>query len=336
MNPLKRSNTCARILRTRTLALVAALAVVCLGGNGRVYAGLVITPTYDTSITSDPNHVAIEASIQSAINVYETKFSNPINVTIYFQEMGSGLGESTKNLYFTPYSSFRSALAAEPTDASKATALAHLPNQTNNPVTGTANMALSTANLKALGLGNFAGVTASDGHLYDGIIGINTSLTSPPNGQSGNYSLFSVVSHEIDEVLGYGSSLAQSFQTDVQPEDLYRFGQNSSTRNYTTTGNNAFFSIDGGATDLDQFNQSGGGADYGDWASSGTPQVQDAFGTPGSSPTLDSAELTVFDVIGYNMQGSAAPEPASMTLFGVGSLMLAGYGWRRCRPKNVE
>ena len=48
--------------------------------------------------------------------------------------------------------------------------------------------------------------------------------------------------------------------------------------------------------------QSGrGGSDYGDWHTSGTPQVQDAFGTPGVNIALGSNEITAFNVIGYDL-----------------------------------
>ena len=65
------------------------------------------------------------------------------------------------------------------------------------------------------------------------------------------------------------------------------------------------------------FNQSGGGSDYGDWATTATPQVQDAFGSPGVDLNLGPNELESFDVVGYNLvtEGSAVasvPEPSSL------------------------
>ena len=42
----------------------------------------------------------------------------------------------------------------------------------------------------------------------DGIVGVNTSITDPPQPNNGsNYSLVSVVEHEIDEILGSGSAI---------------------------------------------------------------------------------------------------------------------------------
>ena len=52
--------------------------------------GLIIHPTFDSSITSDPQAAMIEATINAAIAVYQSDFSNPITVTITFREMAGG------------------------------------------------------------------------------------------------------------------------------------------------------------------------------------------------------------------------------------------------------
>jgi hypothetical protein len=114
-----------------------------------------------------------------------------------------------------------------------------------------------------------------------------------------------VASHEIDEVLGLGSALDQdkgsgNFTGPIEPEDLFRYdgtGARSFTTNVSAT---AFFSLNG-TTDIARFNQVASG-DFGDWYSPGgqTPQVQDAFGTPGSTPVL-GAELRALDVIGFTL-----------------------------------
>src|SRR5882724_2795145 len=48
-------------------------------------SGLVITPTFDSTITSDPRSNAIQAMIISTIQTYQTLFSDPITVTILFR-----------------------------------------------------------------------------------------------------------------------------------------------------------------------------------------------------------------------------------------------------------
>src|SRR5262245_54090129 len=73
-------------------------------------AGLVITPTFDSSITNDPNAATIINTINDAIRLYEARFSDPIEVTIKFQEMTTGLGHSQWWFATVPYSQYRSAL----------------------------------------------------------------------------------------------------------------------------------------------------------------------------------------------------------------------------------
>jgi hypothetical protein len=110
----------------------------------------------------------------------------------------------------------------------------------------------------------------------------------------------------MDEVLGLGSALPSL--TDPFPEDLFRY-DSSGNRNFTTSGDDAYFSLDG-TNLLARFNQDSSG-DYGDWWSIGshTPQVQDAFATPGATPNL-GVELTALDVVGYDLVPTLTIIPA--------------------------
>jgi CSLREA domain-containing protein len=284
---------------------------------------LVITPTFDSSITGDPNAAVIEATINAAIQAYESTYSNPITVRIDFKEMSGGLGASTTGVvYDATYASFRSRLAANQMSsgqADQATALAHLPVQTNNPVTGNPDLAVTPADGRALGL-NTPGLLDSNGNVntggnFDGIIWVNPSITFPPQPNNGStYSLMAVSEHEIDEVLGSPSALPSppNFGRGATPlaVDLYRYN-GSGARSFTTATTTAFFSIDG-TTNLVQYHNTNDGADYGDWQNQGgNPRVQDAFGTPGATPSL-GVELTLLDVIGYDRfsPGAAAPNRA--------------------------
>jgi hypothetical protein len=324
----------ARIMTVKPqLRLLAICVGLALAGQAR--ANLLITPTFDSSITGDPNAASIESTINSAINFYETTFSNAVNVTIDFQE-GGGLGQSNTTLYKVTYQSFINKLTASSSgDATDVTALAHLPTGANNPVNGSLDINAKTANLRALG---YTGVPPFGG--FDGTILLNTALTNVGSpGSTKQYSLLAVVEHEIDEVLGLGSDLGspgQAFFNDPAPVDLFRYDAGG-TRSFSNNANcglsgsgpAAFLSLDG-TTKLAQFNNCANGGDYGDWASNplpggNSPQVQDAYATPGSTPSLNinSPEVAALDAIGYTLVSQTVPEPASLALVGLGLVGLA-------------
>ncbi len=150
-----------------------------------------------------------------------------------------------------------------------------------------------------------------------------------------------MANHEIDESLGVGggaSTIGDTgfFATGVGDMDLYRYTapgvRSFSTLNITTPY--SYFSIDGGNTVLSYFNQTPG-ADYADWLSNPipagfSPQVQDAFGEPGSNPALGVNEITAFNAIGYDLIGAPTPEPSSLLLAGL-ALGLGYFFVRRSR-----
>jgi hypothetical protein len=264
-------------------------------------SGLVISPTFDSSITSDPKAATIMNTINTAIAVYRTRFSDPITVSIKFQKMTSGLGSSSTYYGTISYTSYLAALSNHATTADDAIALAHLPVGPNNPVNGNANMAVTTANLRALG---FAATPPGP----DSTISLNTSICNLDRSSIDptKYDLLAVVWHEIDESLGFGSALngfangAPAPTGPVWGEDLFRYDQTGNRSLSTTRTSQAFFSIDG-TTHLARFNQTAG-ADFQDWftAAPHTPQVQDAVATAGATPDL-GVELTALDVIGFTL-----------------------------------
>src|SRR5689334_18458108 len=75
-------------------------------------AGLVIAPTYDSTITSDVNALAIEAGIQAAINQIQSTFRDDITVPITFRE-GGGLGSSSTTIFDVSYTTYQNALLAD-------------------------------------------------------------------------------------------------------------------------------------------------------------------------------------------------------------------------------
>src|SRR5262249_28705147 len=140
----------------------SAPATISITVNGPL-ADLVIVPTWDTTILNDTNATTIENTINAAILVYETKFSDPITVNIKFAEMSSGLGMSSTFFDTISYQSFYNALLADSKTTNDVSALANIPNSTFNPVDGSSSIEVTTANLRALGL---PGNSALDGTVY--------------------------------------------------------------------------------------------------------------------------------------------------------------------------
>jgi hypothetical protein len=98
---------------------------------------------------------------------------------------------------------------------------------------------------------------------------------------SGEYELIGVVEHELTEVMGRFSLLGDGEYT---PLDLFRYA--GAGVRQMGTGAPSYFSVDGGATNLGNYNnfQTGNSGELGDWAPS-------AATTP-STTTATSASRT--------------------------------------------
>jgi hypothetical protein len=204
-------------------------------------------------------------------------------------------------------------------------------------------VALTSALNAALGLGGGIGINTSDGSCtlgtsgcYNGVITISNSqsLFYRSGSQNPNsYDFYSVVEHETDEILGTSSCLTTTSSgtagtsagcanggAGVSPADLFRYAS-PGVRSYLSSANGsaAYFSINGGVTDIANYNNSPNGDDYGDWDSLAI-RVQNAVGTPGVGNvdiTNDGgSEIAVLDAVGYNLV--PAPEPAATGLLAAG------------------
>jgi hypothetical protein len=311
------------------LLLVVSVFSASLEANA-----VTIVPTWDSSITSDPNVSEITNGIMFAIQTLESNLTDNLNVQIDFVENPNvGLGESSTWVYPAFYSQYRAALQASATSLNDSNALSQLPNGPIDPVQGQSQIQLT------LPLARLTGITTGFGpNGYDATINLNIpimNLTRPPADPS-KYDLISTAEHEMDEVLGFDSTLNNNYPGGpIGPMDLFRYMTNSTglTRTWTTSGDNAYFSVDG--TNLwARFNQNSGG-DYHDWwsltglwAPPGiTPysQVQDAYAYPDTTPNLGTNELAGLDVIGYTLSVPPPAPPALIIAAGGGKTLTLSW-----------
>ena len=180
----------------------------------------------------------------------------------------------------------------------------------SSPISGV--LLMGSAEEKALG---FLGASSS----LDGWVGIASDATvTQQTGGSWSFSptaipgpnqyyLVGVLEHEITEVMGRLSYLDQPGQYGVL--DLYRFA--APGVHQTGTGSPAYFSLDGGTTNLATFNniQLAAG-DLGDWAANvGADAILNAL-PPGQIDGLSTADITVMQALGWTGSVSPAPPPS--------------------------
>jgi hypothetical protein len=279
--------------------------------------GLVFDVTFDSSVADAP--AGFTSAITDAIEYYESVFTNAItiNLDVGWGEIGGqpleggAIGESESYLDAVSYSQLVSALTANATTADQLSAVASLPG--TSP-TGGDVFAVATSEAKALGL-----LSANDTAL-DGDIGFNSNLpyTFNPNDRAvpGEYDLIGVAEHEITEVMGRIAGLDQDGF--YAPQDLFRYA--SPGVRELVAGQPAYFSPDGGVTDLNNFNSNLGG-DQGDWAGSAGDDSYDAFSDSGVANLVSIADLREMNVLGYTLAPGAIP-----AISPDGALLQAGSG----------
>jgi hypothetical protein len=276
--------------------------------------GLTINATFDSSITNHYNAAAIEAMISRAIAIYELLFTDPITIQILFRYApttpdGTPLppGAAAQSVavgYQVPWNDYIGALRAHARGANDIRANASLPGAALS-----SNIITISANGRSVRLNTppamFANGTVGAGGPYDGIVTLNPSFPygfTRPVGP-GNFDAQRATEHEMDEVIGLGTRLGHP-GNDLRPQDLFSWSS-AGVRNISTSGTR-YFSINGGSTNIVNFNQNPS-SDLGDWASASCPQarpyVQNAFFCPGQASDIAAAspEGINLDVIGYNL-----------------------------------
>jgi Alpha-galactosidase, CBM13 domain len=186
--------------------------------------GLIINPTFDSSILNNPNSAVIQAMINRAIGVYELLFSDPITIQILFRYSDAPpspepspspfppdvLSESRSVRYILPWNAFISALRADATTSNDNIANFSLPGSALSPF-----IQASSANGRAVGLDTPPAMLPDGtvgGGPYDGIVTLNSAqpfqFTRPTS--SSAFDAQRATEHEMDEVMGFGSLVRSS------------------------------------------------------------------------------------------------------------------------------
>ncbi|MDR3538001.1 MAG: NF038122 family metalloprotease [Acetobacteraceae bacterium] len=328
---------------TSPLALAAAILV--LGGAASpARAGLTFDFTFDSSINATnfgANVATLEADVIAVGNTFSSMFANNVtlNITVSAMTTQGFLAGSlaTYNDAYT-YADVRTALIDSASTAASITATNELP-LTEPATTKSGLIAVSTAEEKALGLipGKLAGL---NGTFYIGSNigsgqGWDFAGTSTPAANA--YSFIDAAEHEISELMGRSTQLANGNFNYNTPIDLFRCTATgpggSGVINMDPAATNVYFSTDGCATVAKYYNgPNGNGADIQDWASTAFADPYDAYGTPGVYAPLSLVDQEIMNDLGWQ----AAPEPTALACLLPAAFGLVAVRARRQRATSAE
>jgi hypothetical protein len=271
--------------------------------SGEQSAGLTINIIWDSSVANAP--AGFESVVESVVQFYESEFSNPVtlNIDVGWGEVAgtsvtTALGESQSYAESFSYSQIVSALAQNASSNAQVSAVNSLPSSA--PTSG--SLYLTLAEATALGL--VTGATTVDGAVgFSSTLPFSYNTSNTGSVPSGQYDLYGVVAHELSEIMGRISLL--NWGNAASALDLFRYTANGVLA--TAGTQNAYFSDNGGATSLNPYNSSSSG-DFGDLSSSAGNNAFDAFSNSGVINAVTSNDLTMMNVLGYNLASETIPK----------------------------
>ena len=162
---------------------------------------------------------------------------------------------------------------------------------------------LASAEEKALGLMS-ANATGVDGVMGFAADPNGTLFTYDPTNRAvaGKYDLIGVAEHEITHALGR-IALAGTAGNWISALDVFRY----SAPGVHNAAGNAYYSINGGTTNLDWFSTS---SDLADWSSTAGNNSNDAYSNGGVVNQFTATDITELSALGFATSGT----PSSSTV----------------------
>ncbi len=262
---------------------------------------------WDESVDLAP--VGFREAVQYAAQFFDNLITSPITVNV---EIGYGevrdvamqagnIGEAHINTaLMSSFADYKAALAQHNTSADIQSAL----NAMTNPGTGK-SIFVAGAQAKALGL------LAADAPALDAAVGFRTDpnqtlFTYDPNSRAvdGKYDFIGLVQHELSHALG-----RLSYTWTTTGFDLYRYAAPSVRVAAGPTP--AYFSIDGGATNLAAFSTTG---HYEDWSSTMGNDALNAYQRSGVQNSFSETDVRLLNVLGYAISTPPAATSGGVAL----------------------
>ena len=283
------------------------------------YGGTVIEVTSGMSINFFYDGFVPSSEFQSAMtytaNFLQQTFTNTLtlNVDVGFGTLAGGampahaLGASV----YSPapaynYNQIKTALLSGEQSAAQQLAYSTLP--ATDPTSG-GTFDIGYGEAKALNL--IAGNSEATNQFFDGFIGfeglLNFSYDPGVPAPANDYYFIGVAEHEITELMGRVGVLGSKnyYPDGFSVLDLFRYSSaGSNTLNTGGAGSVAYFSIDGGKTLLDSWNNNPSNGDLADWYPFGVAAGRfDAFDDGSQHGTLDAftpTDIALMNALGWD------------------------------------
>ena len=258
-----------------------------------------INLTWDSSVASAP--AAFKTAVEAAAKLFDTQILNNITVSIavgWGEDSGSpvvggALATGEPTTYSVSYASLTSALQKAAVANGVSSLVANIPAA--DPTSGAGTWVVSSAQAQALGLN--VGTSSSDGHMGFATAPLSLAWSYVPN-QTGisQFDFIDTALHEISHALGRVNLSTGSYTTGAYGAlNLYTYASPGNLQLGIATP--AYFSVDGGSTNLNNFDMSSNG-DPGDWTIN-----TDSFGggTNALPAPMSTTDWLVMESLGYHV-----------------------------------